>query len=113
MAAMESTRPWFGAADGAAGEDGAVWFGAEGNRSGQSIGISGRSDGAVDGAEGALWRQMPGAAFGETDLSDVRVEEVVRLRVAIASGCYGVSAAALADKMIASFSGGLTGRGSH
>ena len=40
------------------------------------------------------------------DLSDVRLQKVRRLRQAIASGEYRVSAADVADKMISSFTSG-------
>jgi anti-sigma28 factor (negative regulator of flagellin synthesis) len=36
------------------------------------------------------------------DLSDVRLEEVARLRMAIDSGCYRIPASDLADRLIAS-----------
>lgn len=64
----------------------------------------------VDGATTALGASMASAGSAARDramdLSDVRLEEVVRLRLAIASGRYRISAADLADRMIASFRGG-------
>ena len=41
------------------------------------------------------------------DLSDVRMEKVIRIRTALASGCYQVSSADLAQKLITNMLGGL------
>jgi anti-sigma28 factor (negative regulator of flagellin synthesis) len=39
------------------------------------------------------------------DLSDVRMERVARVRTAIANGCYDVSSADLAQKLISNLLG--------
>ncbi len=81
------------------------------NTASQTSSVQGvRAAKTADGATAATGASLPGlgsAALARAmDLSDVRLEEVVRLRLAIASGRYRVSAADLADKMIASFRGG-------
>ena len=111
MTPMESAQVRFGPADGAAGEDRAVWPGAAGRT--RRSGAIGATDGAMTGVDKSPGRASPGwpssgrsgagAAPLALDLCDVRLEEVVRLRVAIASGQYRVSAADLADKLIAAF----------
>jgi anti-sigma28 factor (negative regulator of flagellin synthesis) len=89
---------------GGAGKGNAGWF---------QVADTMRRDG--DGAEGdgamtGLTRKRVGAAAGELaeamDFSDVRLERVAKLRAAIASGSYMVSAAALADRMAPRMLGG-------
>jgi anti-sigma28 factor (negative regulator of flagellin synthesis) len=108
MIAMESAQVGLRGAEGATGEDGALWLGVA-----ERMRTSGKNDGAISGQEQSPDRSSPirsssrlagsGAPVAALDLSDVRMEEVVRLRVAIASGHYRVSAADLADKLIAAF----------
>lgn len=67
---------------------------------------AGMRDVATTGSSPSLGDRRSGALPRALDLSGVRIEEVVRLRLAILSGNYAVTAAALADKLIAWFSGG-------
>jgi hypothetical protein len=84
---------------------------APGRRVADRMRTAGAGDGAMSGLELARdGEACPGLTRG-MDFSDVRLEEIVRLRVAIASGSYKVSAADLADKLLDSVTGrGIEGR---
>ena len=66
---------------------------------------SGTPDGVLTGREALEDARLESLAHA-IELSEVRLEKVVRLRLAIASGEYRVSAADLADKMIRDFTCG-------
>jgi hypothetical protein len=102
MTPMESAQVRFVPADSPAGEDGARWLGVAERRR-----RNGNTGGAMSGLNRLPGGPSTGAPAADLDLSDVRLEKVVRLRVTIASGCYQVSAADLADKLAAAFTGSL------
>lgn len=104
MRSSESTQTWCGTA-----EESAVAV-ARSERvapgAANAMRSAGMRDGATTGLDPRLGDVRSGALPRALDLSGVRIEEVVRLRLAILSGNYVVSAAALADKLIAWFGGG-------